>query len=254
MMFSSRHERIVDFVIAGTQKGGTSSLNIYLREHPEICMADRKEAHFFDNEDFFAKKKAPYREYHSLFRLRGTYKLIGEATPIYMYWQDAPRRIWEYNPNMKIIILLRNPIDRAYSHWNMERLRNADSLSFWEAIKNEPDRCRTALPYQHRVYSYTDRGFYLEQLRRIWRFFPKHQVLILKSEYLKYQPNEALREVCEFLEVGRVGNIEVKTVHSRPYASGMSDREKKYLRLIFQYEIRNIERVLGWDCEDWLAD
>ena len=253
MIFRNRNVRIVNFVIAGTQKGGTSSLNIYLREHPGLCMADRKETHFFDDEDLFAKRKIPYSKYHSLFSPAAPFKLAGEATPIYMYWQDAPRRIWEYNPDMKIIILLRNPIERAYSHWNMERLRNADSLSFWDAIKNEPDRCRAALPYQHRVYSYIDRGFYAEQIRRIWRFFPKHQVLIMKSEHLKHEPNAALREVCEFLEVEEPATVEVKSVHSRPYARGMSDREREYLRSVFRNEIRNIESLLGWDCDDWLA-
>ncbi|MGB7755383.1 MAG: hypothetical protein WBL23_04905, partial [Salinisphaera sp.] len=97
--------------------------------------------------------------------------VFGEATPIYMYWHDAPRRMWEYNPNMKLIVVLRNPIDRAFSHWNMEKSRNAESLSFWDAIQNEEPRCKEALPYQHRTYSYVDRGFYLEQLRRLWRYF-----------------------------------------------------------------------------------
>ena len=119
--FVSKSDRVVNFLICGTQKGGTSALDAYLREHPEICMADKKEVHFFDNKKFFNKNKPDYSKYHSFFNPQSSHKLLGETTPIYMYWHDSPRRIWQYSPNMKIIVILRNPIDRAYSHWNMER-------------------------------------------------------------------------------------------------------------------------------------
>jgi hypothetical protein len=248
------NNRMVNFIICGTQKGGTSALDSYLRDHPEICMADSKEVHFFDNEAYFLNKEPIYSKYHSSFSPKKSHKLIGEATPIYMYWHDAPRRILEYNPDMKLIVLLRNPIERAYSHWNMERSRNADNLSFWNAIQNEQERCREALPFQHRVYSYIDRGFYLDQLRRLWSCFPKDRILILKNEYLKNQPNEALQDVCDFLEVDQIGNIKAKSVNSGPYESKMSDKERMYMRSVFEHEIQCIERVLGWDLSDWLSE
>lgn len=254
MDLNGQNRRKVDFIICGTQKGGTSALDAYLRDHPDICMADRKEVHFFDNEDFFRESIPDYSAYHAAFRFRPSHKLIGEATPIYMYWHDAPRRIWEYNPNMKLVVVLRNPIDRAYSHWNMERSRNAEYLSFWDAIQSEQKRCREALPYQHRVYSYIDRGYYLEQLRRLWRYFSKDNVLVLKNEYLKQQPNEALKEVYSFLEINDFKLVNVRDVHSRPYSSKISDKEKEYLRFIYEYEIKGIERELGWDCSKWLNE
>lgn len=242
----------VDFVICGTQKGGTSALDAYLREHPEICMADRKEVHFFDNEAHFSINKTDYSKYHAWFSPKKSHKLLGEASPIYMYWENTPRRLWEYNSNMKLIVLLRNPIERAYSHWNMERSRNADSLSFWEAIKNEKERCSKTLPLQHRVYSYIDRGFYLEQLKRLWTYFPKDKVLIMKSEDLKQKPDEALNRVCEFLQVRRFNNIVAKNVHSRPYVSGINENERNYLQSIFEPEIKKLETELKWDCSEWL--
>ena len=101
-------KRAVDFVVCGTQKGGTSALDAYLREHPEICMAVRKELHFFDNEKKFSSGKPDYSKYHDSFNPQKLHKLLGETTPIYMYWNESPRRIWEYNPNMKLIVLLRN--------------------------------------------------------------------------------------------------------------------------------------------------
>jgi sulfotransferase family protein len=153
-----------------------------------------------------------------------------------------------------LIVLLRNPIERAYSHWNMKRELGAEALSFWEAIQREPERCREALPYQHRVYSYVDRGFYLEQLRRLWSFFPKEQVLVLKSDELKCQLVQTLQRVCEFLNIDPLNEVEPVNAHSRPYKSPMKPKDRQYLRSVFELEIRGLERVLGWDCSSWLAE
>lgn len=246
-----KNDIIVNFLICGTQKGGTTALDGYLREHPQICMANSKEVHFFDNEDLFRRGDPDYSIYHSNFSPASSHKIIGEATPIYMYWQDSPGRIWRYNSNMRLIVLLRNPIERAYSHWNMERYRNAESLSFWDAIKNERKRCREALPYQHRVFSYVDRGFYLHQLIRIWHYFGEDNVLVLKSENIKNRPQEALAKIYEFLGVDKL-IVTPRVEHSIPYLSGMTDKEIGYLQSAFEFEIRGLERVLGWDCSDWL--
>jgi len=243
---------MVNFIICGTQKGGTSALDAYLREHPKICMAEKKEVHFFDNESFFHNKKTDYSIYHSSFQSNKSHDLVGEATPIYMYWHGVPRRIWEYKPTMKLIILLRNPVERAFSHWNMEKSRNAEVLPFWSAIKSEKERCLEELPHQHRVYSYIDRGFYLKQLERIWSYFPKVSTLVLKSEYLNNQPHEALGEVCDFLCIDRLENITPHLVHALPYEVKITYKERDYLQAIFEHEIRSIEKVLTWDCSAWL--
>ena len=248
----SKNNQMANFLICGTQKGGTSALDTFLREHPEVCMANRKEVHFFDNEKNFHNNRPDFSRYHSFFSPNSSHKLLGETTPIYMYWYDSPRRIWQYNPNMQIIVILRNPIDRAYSHWNMEWSRKADDLPFWDAIQSERERCREALPYQHRVYSYVDRGFYIEQLRRLCTYFPQKQILILRNEELKGHPQESLNKVCDFLNVNPFRNIIAKDVNSRPYIFRMNSREKQYLRTIFEYEIRSLERVLNWDCRNWL--
>lgn len=246
--------RQVDFLIAGTQKGGTTALDLYLRAHPELCMASRKEVHFFDRDELFNGDTVDYSVYHSCFSPTAAQRWLGEATPIYLYWHSAPRRIWEYNPRMKIIVILRNPIERAYSHWNMERGRARDSLSFWEAIQRERDRCREALPGQHRVYSYVDRGFYTEQLRRLWCYFPSEQTLILRHEALRETPQLVLDQICDFLGVACLSVATTINAHSRPYVTTMAEREMAYLRWIFEYDIRALERMLGWDCSAWLAD
>ena len=244
----------VGFIICGAQKGGTSALAAYLNDHPEICMAKRKEVHFFDVEINFRGGQPDYSVYHAAFNPKSSHKITGEATPNYMYWRRAPKRICDYNPGMKLIVVLRNPIDRAYSHWNMERSRRVEYLSFSEAVKQEEERCRKALPYQHKRYSYVDRGFYLRQLEEIWKYFPRERVLILKNEWLMKQPNETLQKVFNFLGVVPFEIVASKNVHSRSYTSSMTYEEKKHLRSVYEDEIRNLENALGWDCSDWLTD
>ncbi len=241
---------MVNFLICGTQKGGTTALDAYLRAHPKIAMARIKEVHFFDQDQWFVADPPDYAYYHRHFEQIAS--RVGEATPIYLYWQAAAERIWHYNPAMQLIVLLRNPITRAYSHWNMERARHAESWSFAEAIRQESARCREALPQQHRVYSYVDRGFYSEQLRRLWRYFDRDQVLVLKSEALQLNPQQTLDQVCDFLEIERLTTITPQQVHVSPYTSPISAADWDYLKTIFEYEIKQLERMLDWDCRGWL--
>jgi hypothetical protein len=243
----------IAFVIAGTQKGGTTALASYLYEHPEIGMPTVKEVHFFDTEENFASAEVDYARYHVYFKPAVRGRLLGDATPIYMYWEPAPERIRRYNPAMKLIMLLRNPLTRAYSHWNMERELKRDPLPFEEAIRTEAERCRDALPLQHRRYSYVDRGFYSEQIQRIWRHFPAGQTLILRSEELQRTPDAALARITDFLGVARFPPVEPRTVHARPYQAPMSAEARSYLRGVFAPEVRKLEQMFGWDCADWLA-
>lgn len=242
----------VSFLIAGTQKGGTTALRQYMCGHPEVCMIRRAEGHFFDNDEVFRNESPDYSNYHSGFQPSTHQYLLGDNTPIYMYWYDAPRRIWQYNPSMKFIILLRNPIERAFSHWHMERTRKSENLDFWTALQTERIRCREALPLQHRVYSYTDRGFYTEQLRRLWHFFPREQTLILKSEQLKERPHVTLGQICSFLSLSQFPLIVPLIKRKQSYTTTISEPEKQFLNDLFESEIRELEALLDWDCTDWL--
>jgi hypothetical protein len=131
-------------------------------------------------------------------------------------------------------------------------MRNTDKLSFWDAIENEKERCREALPLQHRVYSYISRGLYTEQLQRLWTYFPKDRVLCLKSEGLKEGLDETLNCICEFLQVSKFKCAVSKNVHSLPYESSMTEKERDCLRRIFEPEIVKLEKKLNWNCSEWL--
>jgi hypothetical protein len=243
----------VGFLGVGAQKAGTSALDAYLRTHPGLCLGRVKELHLFDDDqNFFKRALGGYADYHRHFAPTSGTQLVGEITPAYMYWNEAPRRIWEYNPAMKLIAVLRNPITRAYSQWNMEHDRGVEPLSFWDALQGERARLRASAPHQNRRFSYVDRGFYTTQLRRLWSFFPTEQVLVLRYEELQKQPNEALSKVFDFLGVERLPRIQAQEAHVRPYVGRMTIREWKYLHDQFEFEIRALERTLEWDCDEWL--
>jgi sulfotransferase family protein len=243
----------VSFLGVGAQKAGTSALDAYLRTHPALCMAKVKEVHLFDDDQtFFQRSLDGYAAYHRLFAPRSSTQLIGEITPAYMYWNDAPRRIWEYNRAMKLIAVLRNPITRAFSQWNMQRHVGIEPLAFWDALQAEDGRLRDAAPFQNRKFSYADRGFYTAQLRRLWTFFPREQVLILRYDELRREPNAMLDRVFDFLGVERLPPIPAQEAHVRPYAARMTRREWEYLCDTFEFEIRALERILCWECSEWL--
>ncbi len=246
-------KRKVNFLICGTQKGGTTVLDTYLRTHPEICMAKHKEVHYFDREKHFLFQKPDYHQYHTFFNPNQNQKVLGETTPVYMYWYTAPRRIWEYNSNMKLILILRNPIERAYSHWNMQRDRGYDTLSFHEAIQAEEIRRQKSLPWQNRRFSYLDRGYYSEQIRRLRSFFPKDQIMIIRNKQLRAEPEKILNQIYQFISVSGLDNIEPIDHQTRNY-SPMSAEDHDYLKHLYKLEIKSLERITGWDCQDWFED
>ena len=136
---------MISFLIIGAQKAGTTALSAYLGEHEKIYIPPSKEVHFFDDESQEWNNKAAIRlNYHANFPSIDLQHgiLNGDATPIYSYWAPAMQRIWSYNPGIKLILCLRNPIDRAYSHWAMEVKRGWDNLNFEKAIEHEEERCR----------------------------------------------------------------------------------------------------------------
>ena len=193
----------VNTLIAGTQKGGTTSLFHYLARHPEVGVADHKELHFFDNDKLFAKGQPDYAKYHRSFsHVLPAHRIFLEATPIYMYWSPSADRIHRYNPHMRLIFVLREPVQRAYSHWGMETTRDRESLSFRDAIGAEPDRIAKGAPKVHRRrHSYLDRGFYGRQVHRLLDYFPRTQMHFIRQDTLLSEHARVLHELCRFLGI-----------------------------------------------------
>ena len=241
----------VNFMIAGAQKAGTTSIANYLREHPQIFLPSRKELHFFDDEEL-DWPNADLEKLHENYEKAKPEQLWGDATPITMYWERCAERIWRYNTNMRMIIILRDPVDRAYSHWAMETKRGLETLSFEKAIHLEQERARTALPQQDRVHSYLDRGRYSEQIRRLWRWFGEENVLVLKQETLKVDPQLTLDKICKFLSIERQKIHEELISNKGCYDEPIDKTVRSQLITTMRGEIISLEKMLGWDCSDWL--
>lgn len=195
-------EAPLDFLIAGVQKSGTTALWHYLRQHPAIALPDKKEVHFFDN-DRLDWRTPPYRELHRKIASRPGTRVRGEATPAYIFWPGSLERIASYNPDIKLIVCLREPISRAYSHWRMQRQRGREGLEFSRAIREGRERlvAGTRDSETLKAFSYVERGLYASQLDRVCELFGRDRLLILKQSDLLGSARETLDHVCLFLGV-----------------------------------------------------
>jgi len=189
-----------DFVIIGGQKCGTTSLYNYLIEHPNVLPARNKETRFFQTRrygrgELWYRASFPTKARKRRAEREGGQKLItGESTPEYLFFPQVPGRVRKTVPHVRLIVLLRNPVDRAYSHYQHKVRNGRETLSFEEAIEREEERLAGEVEqvladpryYSHNLdhYSYLRRGIYVDQLRAWRRFFPKGHLLILRSEDL----------------------------------------------------------------------
>jgi hypothetical protein len=251
-MFSFGKRRIekLHFLVAGAQKSGTTALNYYLKRHPRIALPIKKELHFFDNDELFGGGNVSYQSLHEMFRPARAGTIAGENTPVYLYWRSALPRIRDYNPEMKFIVILRNPIDRAFSQWNMQRARGIEPFDFLDAIEAEPRRIAESAPAQLRKLSYVDRGRYAEQLERAFRLFPREQFLIIKYEQFRRRQREVVEDVFRFLNLPPV-RFRAVEAHDIPYRRKIREEERIAVWKILQSDIAQLEMLLGWDCSDW---
>ena len=202
----------VDFFIVGAPKAGTTSLYHYLNDHLEIEMSSQKEPDFFSDK-YFKKQELYYgknridtiEKYHSLFQ-REDALLRGEASVSYLFYQDVPYKINQYNPAAKIIIMLRNPIDRAFSHYLMDYRLGLVSQSFESIIQKESTHKNGYLFYQQ----YIEVGEYLKQIKRYLDVFNKKNICFIDYEDFKNNTFDVVNIVFTFL--GLENNI-----NSPPY-------------------------------------
>jgi hypothetical protein len=196
------------FLIIGAQRAGTTSLYSYLTAHPQIAPAARKEVHFFDVH--YPKGEQWYWEQFPTCDGGGFGpQITGEASPYYLFHPLAAERAAALLPDARLIVLLRNPIDRALSHHQHETRRGMETLSFADALsaeesrlRGEAERIRREPGYRstaHQWHSYRSRGCYRDQLEQWLRFFKREQMLVLISEEFYADPARSLRQVTDFL-------------------------------------------------------
>lgn len=237
----------VNFLIAGVQKGGTTALFDYLQEQGVLALSSEKELHFFDDEtqDW---ARPDYAAYEARFE-PAEGRPCGEATPIYAYWPQSLERIRAYNPAMRLILVLRDPVERAWSHWRMEYARGAETEPFAWCIREGRQRLFAAEPWgHHREFSYVERGFYCEQLARALALFPAGQILVLQSEDLRRDPGPALARVRAFLGLGPAAAPAAREVHvgrQMDYGSELTSEDAAYLRAVYARDQQRLRELLA---------
>jgi hypothetical protein len=237
----------ISFIVAGVQKAGTTALFDYLSEDPGLSLSRVKEVHFFDDEaqDW---ARPDYGAYHAHFAPADG-RPRGEATPIYLYWPRSLERIAAYNPAMRLIVLLRDPVERAWSHWKMEYARGVETRPFAWCIREGRRRLLDAEPWgHHREFSYVERGFYGEQLETALIHFPKESLLVLQSEELDRDPAATLGKVLNFLGISSASEPRPRRVHvgrDMDYGSRLTQEDVAFLRGLYAADQARLAAIIG---------
>jgi sulfotransferase family protein len=210
---SGRLRVLPDFLVIGAEKCGTTSLYQALTSHPDVHPSRRKEPHYFDYHhargETWYRAWFPYVWVRALRRRRRGRFLTGEASPDYIFHPHAARRAHALLPEARLIAILRDPVERAFSHHQQQVRKGREPLSFEEAIAREPERVDAPLAEMARDdrltvesvtrFSYLARGRYAEQIERWIAHYPRERLLVLFSEELSKEPAETLRRAFEFL-------------------------------------------------------
>lgn len=201
-----------NFLCVGAQKAGTTSLHDILTQHPDVYLPKIKETKFFAENEKYEKGLSFYmNEYFSSYKDQ---KIIGEIDPEYMYYDFVPERIYKtLGKDVKLIFMLRNPVSRAYSHYQMSLRRGYETLSFDEAISLESERIQNDDTDKKWLsnknnFSYIDRGYYSQQIKRYLEFFPKENMhfILFEDEFLKDKETSMLN-IYRFLNISNENTI-----------------------------------------------
>jgi len=233
-----------NFLIIGAPKCGTSSIYEWLRETGGIFLPDNKEPSFFLDHYGYTN----WDGYMSIFAPASDFPLRGEASAGYLAAPEAPARIHETLPNAKLIILLRNPVSRAFSGWLWMVMEGYEPLgSFADAIAAEAQRAsdpnfKFKAPEYFMDYPYFTVGLYAEQIERYFALFPKEQIKIFLFDDLVNEPKRIYEETCAFLEVkpSTHVNLTARNVSSLPRSA------------MLQYFLRRVNQSTMFVEPDWL--
>ncbi|MCB0754622.1 MAG: sulfotransferase domain-containing protein [Flavobacteriales bacterium] len=248
-------------------KCGTSSLHRTLVQHPNLIASIKKEVHYFDESKNFQKGKNWYLAHFPLKltvwlkqKISGKKHLTFEATPSYVAFPHVAERLKEVNPDAKIIVMFRNPVDRAYSHYFHSFRPLREKLPFDEAIAAEPDRLNGEFEKMEADpnywsqsfarFSYLARGMYGDQMERWFKYFPKEQIMIIDSSYYYKNTQKCYNEVLDFLGLE---HYEPKGFKKSVYPSydKMSDELRQKLVAYFKPHNQKLYDLIGqqydWD-------
>lgn len=262
-MIDAGHRPPPDFLVVGSKRGGTTSLWEYLRAHPGVMpmlpTAEKiKGVYFFDEQ--YARGERWYLSHFPTRRQRdrlaarlGYQPVAGEATPYYLYHPLAPYRAKALCPGAAVIAVLRNPIERSFSHWK-ERSNHTESLPFMEALLAEEERTEgaelrirtdpTHVSFPHRHQSYVDQSRYSVMLERWFEAYGPDNVLVEAAEDFYADPRTFLDQVTDRLGIPPIGDVDLSPRNAEPSAA-MSDEARSFLEERLRPDIEATEQLLG---------
>ncbi|MBX5436492.1 MAG: sulfotransferase [Alicyclobacillaceae bacterium] len=236
--------RTPNLFIVGAAKAGTSSLYHYLRQHPDIFMCPVKEPHYLCSHHFPARFTGPgddefsrnvvrdEKTYLELFAGAGKRPVVGEASVFYIYYPDTARKIHALNPSTKVVAVLRNPVDRAYSAY-MHLVRDKrETLPFREALRREDERRRQGY---RELWWYREVGLYSRQVKAYLDVFGPDQFRVYLYEDFA-QPDRLIRDILNFLEVDPTVPLDTRVRHN---ASGAPRPRWLYEFLAKPHPVKN---------------
>jgi hypothetical protein len=238
-----------DFIIIGAQRCGTTSLYWWLSKHPDVAAAATKELHFFDlgydrTLGWYRRQFPSTHERKRHLESSGHVLVAGEASPYYLFHPDAAMRVARDVPGARLIVLLRDPVDRAFSHYHHQVRLKQETLSFEAALAAESDRLVGGDPMVIRSHSYHARGVYLEQLERWYAHFPAEQILVVISEELFAMPARELARVQAFLRLSRRSDVEFAAKNTLSY-DDMEPETCSSLARRYELDNQRLARRLG---------
>ena len=255
-----RSRVLPDFIIFGTVRSGTTSLYYNICEHPCIEPADIDEIGFFDSNYKFGvnwyKSHFPTINKKNIILEKEKYFLTGEDTPFYFWSKDSTNRIFGLIPKIKLIAILRNPVDKAYSTFQLGVRSGNEKKSFEIAIKEEIKLIEEKKKSFDNPLSYSGirvnliQGMYVEQLKFWFEKFPRNQILVLSTEDLSNEPNTVLKNVFEFLNVPdkKITNLQKRKVAKYPK---MESKTREFLLKFFKPHNEKLFKLVGkkfgWD-------
>lgn len=257
-----RGRLLPDFVIIGAAKAGTTSLYAWLCEHPLVAPASLKEVHYFDynyyrGPDWYRKHFPLERERSEFAARHGRPFLTGEASPPYLSHEWAPQRMARLLPQAKLLVTLRDPVDRAYSQFQMSRREGEEPLeAFLDAVEAEESRLAEEIAHVRRDRSYNSwpigcwgyllRSRYAEGLERWLALYPREQLHVLTLEQLSADPHGTMDRVHEFLGLPEHRNPELKPLFKARYDSIPAEARAR-LREYFRPHNERLYELIGTD-------
>jgi len=226
------HEIWPNFFLVGAAKAGTTSIYAYLSRHPEIFFPAVKEPHFFTQvrpapeQQFLIQAVTKRNEYSRLYAHARGHRVIGDASPSYLWHPEVPQRIREVMPRAKVALILRDPVERAYSHYLMDYREGAQSKPFYAALLDDMNRSEKGWGVS---YLYYELGLYAGQVQRYLETFKPERVKILMFDDFRRDAWSVLRELAGFLGLDPNPLAEIDT--SRKYNSYAAPRNQ-YLRRV----------------------